>query len=558
MTNKILDPSYYDLIIDNTMVAEYDTGDNITNLNERHSLLHVRTNNNDMCNLGLYPYHRFPSIFTLNSIVSHDASGITSVQRNPYLSLYGQGVLIALIDTGICYQHEAFCYSDHSSRIVSIWDQTIEDGNAPEGFSYGSEYTKDMINLALKSVNPLEIVPSTDEDGHGSALASVAAGSIKTEKGFAGVAPESELVIVKLKSAKKILKDLYSIPEDRLCFQESDVMLGLNYVFQVAKKLNRPIAVCLGLGTSQGGHDDSGATSNYISYLSQISKVGISVASGMEANKRRHYFREVKGESFSHDFEVSIDGKDKMLSMEIWPFVPARLTVELITPTGESTKCVYPEISGCRQFGFVFNQSRVWINNIIMEEETGDQMILLRFQDPTPGIWKIRVKNLQKELFAFHAWLPSGNLISQDTVFVESNPDTTVTSPGNAVRSLTVAAYNEVENSILADSGRGFSRRRTENPDIAAPGYRLPCALSTLGYGSVTGTGAATAHATGIMAMILEWAAVKGFYTTITGHDINRLIVRGAQRNPSLEYPNVIWGYGKINVNQLFENLSIF
>jgi len=58
------------------------------------------------------------------------------------------------------------------------------------------------------------------------------------------------------------------------------------------------------------------------------------------------------------------------------------------------------------------------------------------------------------------------------------------------------------------------------------------------------------------MALIMEWAALKGNYTTITGRNIGGLLNRGASRNPNMVYPNPIWGYGKLDLYGLFRQLT--
>src|SRR5690606_3544901 len=118
-----------------------------------------------------------------------------------------------IIDTGIDYTHEAFLHADGTSRILSIWDQTIQDGTPPEGFSYGTNYTREQINNALQLDNPLSIVPTMDENGHGTFLAGIAAGNINEAENFSGVAPGSEIVVVKLKEAKEYLKEFFRIPQ---------------------------------------------------------------------------------------------------------------------------------------------------------------------------------------------------------------------------------------------------------------------------------------------------------------------------------------------------------
>ncbi|MDR1547826.1 MAG: S8 family peptidase [Hungatella sp.] len=553
---KILDDNYYDLIISNVMIPTYDTGDNITPMHLRNSLAHIPVDSANPCDLGKYPYNAFPSLLTLSSTVSLERSGIGTVQRNPYLALFGRGVIVAVIDTGIDYQHQAFLYNDGTTRILSIWDQTIQEGAPPEGYTYGTEYTREHINVALKSENPLSIVPSVDTNGHGTAIASVAAGKPSQEQSFSGVVPESDLLVVKLKPAKNNLKKIFFTPENAICYQESDVIIGISYVTTVARRLNRPIAICIAMGTNQSSHDGRGATSFFTNYLVQQPHNGITISAGNEANKRRHYFNSTTAEPFVNNFELRVGENDKLFSVEIWPFAPARLVIEIITPNRETTGQVFPALGECRRFAFVFNPSVVLVNNYIFEEESGDQLVLIRFQDPLPGIWNIRVQNLDNGPFSFHTWLPSGDQISEETFFINANPDTTVTSPGNSTNPLTVTAYNQYNDAVLPESGRGYTRTGFVKPEIAAPGYEITCAVPGNQYGSITGSGSAAAQAAGVVAMVFEWAVSRGNYTNITGNDVNRLLIRGAQRTIANTYPNNIWGYGQIDINSLFERLT--
>lgn len=554
---KVIDENYYDLIINNNIVPSYDTGDNITYINDINSILHVYNDKNDPCDLGRQQYHRFPSIFTLESDLSLEKSNIGKVQRTPYLGLYGLGVIIGIIDTGIDYEHPAFRHNDGSTRILNIWDQSIQDGKVPEGFTFGSEYSSEQINIALKTANPLELVPTRDTNGHGTAIASIIAGKESAGDSFSGVVPDSEIVVVKLKEAKRNLHDIFFISEDAVCYQESDILLGLRYLITISQQLKRPLAICVALGTSQSGHDGRGATTSYLDFLSRVSRIGIAIPAGNEGNAQRHYFGNASSSLRYEEFELRVDEKDKLFWMEIWPDPLARLAVEIITPTGESTKYIYPSKDNCVKNNFIYSKSVVWVNNITIEEETGNQLILVRFRDPIPGVWRFRVDNIEEEAFSFNVWLPNGELISKDTYFLNPDPNTTITESGNGKNLLTVTAYNQETDSILLQSGRGYTRSGVIKPDIAAPGYNLSCALPNNRYGTLTGTGAAAAHTVGIIAMILEWAVVRGNYTSITGSNINTLIIRGARRKDILVYPNNIWGYGEIDAYNLFIKLSI-
>jgi subtilisin family serine protease len=550
---RILDNNYYDLFVNNALIPLHHNDNEITYLNERLSLEHVPAESMNACNLGLYSYNSFSSIYTLNSIVSLDKSGITAVQSDPDLSLFGKDVLIGIIDTGIDYRHQAFKNSDGTTRIQSIWDQTDQNGERPESFTFGSEYSRDLINKALQSDDPLSIVPSVDTNGHGTAISSIAAGTQTNDQRFRGVVPESDLVVVKLKNAKKNLKDIFLIPDELLCFQESDIMLAARYLAAVSQKLNKPMVICIALGTSQGGHDGNGPLSSYLDYLAQLPGIGVAVSAGNEGNKHRHYFNATLPEVFYSDFGLNAGNADSTFFMEIWASSPAQLSISITSPPRENTRLIPPSINSCINYNFNLSQTNVFINNIIYEQNTGDQLILLRFENTFPGTWNFHLENYNHESFSFHAWLPAGNLITDETYFINPDPNVTITSPGNALSVLTVTAYNQFNNYILEESGRGYTRLGAIKPDIAAPGYHIPCAVPGNKYGTATGTGAAAAHAAGVMAMVFEWGIVKENYIQMTGSLVNRQLIWYAMRDKAITYPNNIWGYGQVEINNLFE-----
>lgn len=550
---RILDNNYYDLFVNNVLIPLHQKDSGITYLNERLSLEHVPAESMNPCNLGLYSYNSFPSLYTLNSLVSLDISGITAVQNNPDLSLFGKDVLIGIIDTGIDYRHQAFKNTDGTTRIQSIWDQTDQSGEQPDSFTFGSEYGRELINEALQSDNPLSIVPSVDTNGHGTAISSIAAGTPINDQSFRGVAPEADLVVVKLKNAKKNLKDLFFVPDELLCFQESDIMLAARYLVTVSQKLNKPIVICIALGTSMGGHDGNGPLSSYLDYLAQLPGIGVSISAGNEGNKKRHYYYATSPDVYYSDFSINAGNDDSMFFIEIWGTSPAQLSISITSPTREVTRLIPPSINGCINYNFNISLTNVWINNIIYEQNTGDQLILLRFTNTFPGTWQFHLENNNIDSFSFHAWLPSGNLITDETYFINADPNITITSPGNAASPLTVTAYNQLDNSILEESSRGYTRIGVIKPDIAAPGYLIPCAVPGDKYGSATGTGAAAAHTAGIMAMLFEWGIVKENYIQMTGGIVNRQLILYATRDSAYTYPNNIWGYGQVEINNFFK-----
>ena len=150
-------------------------------------------------NITTYTFNAFPLVLGLLGEADLESAGILQVQRQPFLNLRGSGVLLGFVGTGIDYTQSAFRYEDGSSKIQYIWDQSVK-GAPPTGYSCGSEWGNEAINNALASEDPRQLVPHVDSVGHGTFVASVAGG--REEGSYIGAAPDSEFIVVKLKSAR--------------------------------------------------------------------------------------------------------------------------------------------------------------------------------------------------------------------------------------------------------------------------------------------------------------------------------------------------------------------
>lgn len=163
---------------------------------------------------------------------------------------YLSGFCNYLTGEGIDYMHPIFRYSDGSTRIIGIWDQTIQTGETPEGILYGSEYTKAQIDQALKLDDPYQLVPTTDDIGHGTFMAGIAAGGEDVDNDFIGAAPRAAIAMVKLKEAKPYLKDYFRVREEAYAVQENDIMMGIKYLLNLSGRLNMPAVILITLGPS--------------------------------------------------------------------------------------------------------------------------------------------------------------------------------------------------------------------------------------------------------------------------------------------------------------------
>jgi subtilisin family serine protease len=199
----------------------------------------------------------------------------------------------------------------------------------------------------------------------------------------------------------------------------------------------------------------------------------------------------------------------------------------------------------------------ICINNIATVSETGLQLVWLRFENAQSGLWRFRHNNIDNTSSVINVWLPSGDIISNSTHFLQADPETTVTSPGDAVAPVTIGSYNTIDGGISFFSGIGYTRKGEVKPDLAAPGTDIQAPSGNTGYSVATGTGAAAALTAGAIALLLEWAVVRGNYTIMTGREVKTLLIRGAKRETFEEYPNRFWGYGKVDIYGVFEKLII-
>lgn len=558
--DSIISEDYSDFIVEyrkNISTLESFPNSCYNAIDDNYAVVYTPTVNVSVTDLlHTYGYGIFPGLFGLMDVGSLEASGVTRVRNVPNLALLGEGVLIGIVDTGIDYTHEAFRNADGTTRITSIWDQTIPAGPYPDTYYYGTEYSREQINEALRSENPHSIVPTVDELGHGTFLAGIAAGTPNLANEFSGVAPLSELVVVKLKQAKQNIREVFRVPSDAVCYQENDIMFGVRYLADMARKLDRPIAICIGLGSSQGSHDGRVPLSIFISNLADQPGVAITVAAGNEGNSGHHFQGLIsRGGEQSNMVELKVGPNIKGFSMQLWGNAPGTFSIDILSPTGEYIPRIPARIGESREIRFIFEETVIHVDYFLLETQTGDQLILINFDNPTEGIWRFKVYSTGDLNAEFHIWLPITAFIGTETFFVQPTPNVTVTSPGNAAIPIVVTAYDYTNNSLYLQAGRGFTRVGAVTPSLAAPGVNLTGPEPGGTYGKRTGTSGAAAHAAGITAMLLQWGKQSGYYSQLDSVEMKNLLIRGAKRDSNNTYPNTEWGYGIIDIYNTFISL---
>lgn len=505
--------------------------------------------------LSRFSYNSIPKCFTPTSMETLNQAGILPIQNYPTLQLKGKGTLIGFLDSGIDYANPVFRNLDGSTRIAAIWDQTVQSGSPPEGFAYGTEFTEEQINEALAEENPLSVVPSSDDTGHGTYTASLAAGSGNPQEQFLGAAPEASIAVVKLKQAKRYLRDYYFIPDSAVCYQETDLMLGLKYLNDLADSLNLPLVVCVTVGSSMGGHIGTLPFSYLIEgYSTRANHITV-IGTGNEADKRHHYFNTIADMADKKDVEIRVGENVSGFSLELWTDIPNILSISILSPSGENTSRIPFRVGASAEIDFLFERTKVSVDYRLLVEKSTSELIFFRFDTPAPGIWKIRIEPLTLADGRFHMWLPVTEFLSGEVYFLEPDPYYTLTNPATTESPVIVSYYNGNTDALSQASGRGYTRFQQINPNISAPGVDVTGALPGGRFAARTGASAAASITAGAVALILEWLLTYENVPGIDSYQIKSLLILGAVRPNTMEYPNREWGYGQLNLYNTFETI---
>ena len=151
---------------------------------------------------------------------------------------------------------------------------------------------------------------------------------------------------------------------------------------------------------------------------------------------------------------------------------------------------------------------------------------------------------------AFHVWLPIQPQVGGDVTFIQSDPNTTLTTPSCAQVPISVGGYDGLTKAIYPLSGRGFDARGRIKPDFCAPAVNVSGADMRNRYITMTGTSASAAITAGAAAQCLEWGILRGNAKTMNSAQVKNLLIRGCQREENMMYPNPEWGYGRLDAYQ--------
>lgn len=481
-------------------------------------------------------YIEFPKSLYYTDSLSNKISCVDWA-RSQY-GLYGRGILIGFIDTGIDYTDLAFRNADGTTRIEYIYDLSLG----------GEVYKKNQIDQALKEKDPYLVVPSQDIIGHGTHVAGIACAGGEISKEYYGVAPESSIIMVKSG------RGLFSL--------STNIMKGLKFLIDKSNELKMPLVINISLSTNDGAHNGTSLLEQYISTISKSERVTIVIAAGNEGNASHHIGGDLTETTV---INFSISGDETYVVMNLYKSVLPQISIEIISPRGVGTgEIVIREglvegvVSGNRYRIYNTGPKPFDISGEIGISLVNDSYYILE------GVWTLKIRLLNKYKGIYDMWLPISEGLNKNTKFLSPTIDGTLGIPATVSNIISVGSYNPVSKTISPFSGRG--RRNSlyyeAEPTIVAPGEDIIAPVPNGVYDRKTGTSMAAPHISGMSALLMEWGIIKGNDSYLYGERLKYYMIMGAKKERTdVEYPNTSWGYGEAcleeTIKRLIDSLGI-
>lgn len=482
------------------------------------------------------------------NLIFDEMEGIRASCVNPVrgldLNLRGNGTLIACLDSGVDYQHEDFRNEDGSTRIALLWDQTVP-GNPPSGFFEGSVYTKEDINKALEQPDvQKEIVPQLDATGHGTAVLGIMAGNGRASNGeIVGVAPEAELVVVKL-----------SAPSKTGFARTTQLMMAIDFSVRYAISVAKPLAINISFGNNYGAHNGDSMLERYIDAISGLYRVSIVAGTGNEGITARHFSGQLL-EMQNEEVEIYVSDYVNSFNLQIWKQDADDVEIILESPTGQRIGPFSP-YAQVQNYRLKDEDVAVYYSESTPYESEQEIYISWIPQNDyvTSGIWKVNLYAQTVRSGAFAMWLPVAGSISGEVSFLNPSIFNTLVIPSTAQNIIAVSAYDSRNDTFANFSGRGpleEERNRAKNvkPDLAAPGVAINTCAVGGGYRTVSGTSFAAPFVTGAAALLMEYGIVDGKDPYLYGEKVRTSLIRGARELPfQQKKPSPLVGWGALCV----------
>lgn len=463
--------------------------------------------------------------------------GIGGIADNGIQYLSGKGVITAIIDTGIDIYSSEFRNADGSTRILDIYDQTLQREYSAADIDAFIGKDRNVYTGRDISQEENEEIPAFDNIQHGTNVAVIACGK-------SGVAYESDIIVVKMGYS-------YNNQFPRT----TSLMDAIDYIIRKAMEYNRPVAINISYGMNYGDHNGNTLLESYINAAASGYKCSICIGSGNEADKAVHYGGTIKNAQ-TDTVEIAVGEYQSYIDIQIWKYYWDDIRVTLISPDGTERVIV--------THGKISRYTLGGTNVISMSGEPSpynlyqEIYINLQLQGSyiTSGIWKIQLYGENVRQGTYNIWLPASVSLNRATGVIRPVAYDTITIPATAGGCISVGAYNSYTGAYAAFSGRGSALTDVLTagikPDILAPGVDISIRRDTrqgVVYTSVTGTSYATPFVTGAAALLMQWGIVMGNDRFMYGEKLKAYLRSGARQLDGVtQTPNPVTGYGALCV----------
>lgn len=463
--------------------------------------------------------------------------GIGGIADNGIQYLSGKGVITAIIDTGIDIYSSEFRNADGSTRILDIYDQTLQREYSAADIDAFIGKDRNVYTGRDISQEENEGIPAFDNIQHGTNVAVIACGK-------SGVAYESDIIVVKMGYS-------YNNQFPRT----TSLMDAIDYIIRKAMEYNRPVAINISYGMNYGDHNGNTLLESYINAAVSGYKCSICIGSGNEADKAVHYGGTIKNAQ-TDTVEIAVGEYQSSIDIQIWKYYWDDIRVTLISPDGTERVIV--------THGKISRYTLGGTNVISLSGEPSpynlyqEIYINLQLQGSyiTSGIWKIQLYGENVRQGTYNIWLPASVSLNRATGVIRPVAYDTITIPATAGGCISVGAYNSYTGAYAAFSGRGSALTDVLaagiKPDILAPGVDISIRRDTrqgVVYTSVTGTSYATPFVTGAAALLMQWGIVMGNDRFMYGEKLKAYLRSGARQLDGVtQTPNPVTGYGALCV----------
>lgn len=331
------------------------------------------------------------------------------------------------------------------------------------------------------------------------------------------------------------------------------LITAMIYLQDFAVKQKKPLVIIMPLESNGGAHDGSSVLCGTIDDFTSQLGTRIVTGTGNEGDKDTRTMGMIPKANDTDTVELKVAQGQDAIAFYIWVKKPSIMSISVTSPTGESIDKIPIKVTEEQGIKFVFEKTLMSVQYYLSDEQNGAQAILVRAIGLKPGIWQFKLYGEYIVQGEYSSWLPQSVLLSEGTKFLRSNQNTTISDAATARKVVSVAYYDQNNDSIVGSSGRGFTWDGRIKSGIAAGGINAKVVKPGDTIGTASGSSVATSIVAGVCAMILQWGIVEGNDPNIYEENIISYIIRGARTRTGDEYPNEEWGYGMIDVDNIFE-----